>query len=86
VIKPGDRIHCERLVTKQRTFTGVIERQEDGYYVGWKAGGFQVMLRKAARLSFADGTTTVVPVHSDENTGAGLPHAILRDVDASVDE
>jgi len=37
-------------------------------------------------LKHPDGRATAVPVHSGETLGPGLLHAILRDVEMSVDE
>jgi predicted RNA binding protein YcfA (HicA-like mRNA interferase family) len=37
-------------------------------------------------LKHQDGRATVVPVHSGETIGPGLPRAILRDVEMSLDD
>ena len=49
--------------------------------------GFEVVRTKGSHrfIRHADGRTTVVPVHSGETLGPGLPTKILRDVDLTIE-
>ncbi len=50
--------------------------------------GFETVRIKGSHyfVRHADGRSTVVPVHSNEDVGKGLFRKILRDCDFSVDE
>ncbi|HQU92894.1 MAG TPA: type II toxin-antitoxin system HicA family toxin [Pyrinomonadaceae bacterium] len=50
--------------------------------------GFEVVRIKGSHhfLRHADGRTTVIPVHNNEDIGKGLLRKILSDCDLSVDD
>ena len=50
--------------------------------------GFEVVRTKGSHhfLRHADGRTTVIPVHKNEDIGKGLMRKILADCDLTVDE
>ena len=51
-------------------------------------GGFVLLRIKGSHhfLRHQDGRSTVVPMHSGETVGPGLPHKVLRDRELSVED
>lgn len=72
----------EACVKAKREFTVVIERDEDGFYVGT----VPELRGSHSRLKHADGRVTSVPSHAGETIGPGLLRSILRDIEMSTDD